>query len=47
MVPCIIRDDHKIIFVSDIEGSKLKPFLSKENILIPKKAELNISVVSY
>ena len=40
MAPCIIRDDHKIIFVSDVEGSKLKPFLSKENILIPKKAEL-------
>jgi SNF2 family DNA or RNA helicase len=38
--PCIIRDDHKIYFVSDIEGSKLKPFLSKESILIPKKAEL-------
>lgn len=38
--PCIIRDDHRIIFVSDVEGSKLKPFLSKESILIPKKAEL-------
>lgn len=40
MAPCIIRDDHRLIFVSDIEGSKLKPFLSKENILIPKKSEL-------
>jgi SNF2 family DNA or RNA helicase len=40
MAPCLIREDHRIIFVSDVEGSKLKPFLSKENILIPKKAEL-------
>ena len=40
MTPCIIRDDHRIIFVSNVEGSKLKPFLTKENILIPKKSEL-------
>lgn len=40
MAQCIIREDHRIIFVSDVEGSKLKPFLSKENILIPKKSEL-------
>lgn len=40
MTPCIIRDDYRIIFVSDVEGSKLKPFLIKENILIPKKSEL-------
>jgi superfamily II DNA or RNA helicase len=40
MAPCIIREDLRIIFVSEIEGLKLKPFLSKENILIPKKAEL-------
>ncbi len=39
-VPCLIREDHRIFFVSVVEGSKLKPFLSKENILIPKKAEL-------
>ncbi len=38
--PCLIREDHNIFFVSDIEGSKLRPFLSKENILIPKKTEL-------
>jgi len=38
--PCLIREDHRIFFVSDVEGSKLRPFLSKENILIPKKAEL-------
>jgi SNF2 family DNA or RNA helicase len=40
MAPCLIRDDHRILFVSDVAGSKLKPFLTKENILIPKKAEL-------
>jgi SNF2 family DNA or RNA helicase len=40
MSPCLIRDDHRIFFVSDVDGSKLRPFLSKENILIPKKAEL-------
>jgi SNF2 family DNA or RNA helicase len=38
--PCIIREDHRILFVSEVEGSRLKPFLSKESILIPKKAEL-------
>ena len=40
MAPCVIRKDHRILFVSDIEGSKLRPFLTKENILIPKKSEL-------
>ena len=40
MSPCLIREDHRIYFVSDVEGSKLRPFLTKENILIPKKAEL-------
>jgi SNF2 family DNA or RNA helicase len=40
MSPCIIRDDHKILFVADVDGSKIKPFITKENILIPKKAEL-------
>ena len=39
--PCIIRDDFRVIFVSQIEGSRLKPFLTKENIVIPKKSELN------
>ena len=37
--PCLIRDGHRILFVSDVEGSKLKPFLLKEYIQIPKKAE--------
>jgi SNF2 family DNA or RNA helicase len=39
MSPCLIREDHRILFVSDVDGSKLKPFLSKENIIIPKKTE--------
>lgn len=38
--PCIIRDDRIIFFVADIDGSKLRPFLTKESILIPKKTEL-------
>jgi SNF2 family DNA or RNA helicase len=40
MAPCLIKEDHRIFFVSAVEGSRLKPFLSKENILIPKKAEI-------
>ena len=40
MSPCLIREDHRILFVSDVDGSKLKPFLSKEFIQIPKKTEL-------
>ena len=38
--PCLIRDDHRVFFVSDIDGSKLRPFLIKDFILIPKKTEL-------
>lgn len=38
--PCVIRDNNRFIFVSDIDGSKLKPFLSKDAILIPKSSEL-------
>jgi SNF2 family DNA or RNA helicase len=40
MSPCLIREDHRILFVEDVDGSKLKPFLSKEFIQIPKKTEL-------
>ena len=39
MSPCLIREDHRILFVSDVDGSKIKPFLTKENIIIPKKTE--------
>jgi SNF2 family DNA or RNA helicase len=37
--PCLIRERHRILFVSDIEGTKLKPFLTKDRIEIPKKTE--------
>jgi hypothetical protein len=40
MSPCLIREDHRILFVSDVDGSKLKPFMLKEFIQIPKKTEL-------
>lgn len=40
MSPCIVHQEEKVIFVSDIDGSKIKPFLTKENIVIPKKNEL-------
>ncbi len=39
--PCIIRDDFRVIFVSQVEGSRLKPFLIKDDVIIPKKSELN------
>ena len=38
--PCLIRSDHRVLFVTEIDGSKLKPFLTKEYIFIPKKTEL-------
>ncbi len=38
--PCMIRDDNKVIFINDIDGSKLRPFFNRENILIPKNAEI-------
>lgn len=37
--PCLVRDDYRVLFVSDVDGSKLKPFLLKDHIQIPKKAE--------
>jgi len=39
ITPCLIRENSNIIFVSDIDGLKLKPFFMKESILIPKNAE--------
>lgn len=38
--PCLIREGNNIIFISDVDGSKLKPFITKEHVLIPKNAEL-------
>ena len=37
--PCIIKTGQTILFVSDIDGAKLKPFMTKEFIRIPKSAE--------
>ena len=38
--PCLIRDGNQIIFIHDIDGSKLRPFFVKDNIIIPKNAEV-------
>ena len=40
ITPCLIRSSEKIFFISDIDGQKLKPFLTKESVLIPKKSEI-------
>jgi len=37
--PCVIRVNYRIYFVSDIEGTKLKPFLARASISIPKSTE--------
>jgi hypothetical protein len=37
--PCIIRHNDLITEVNDMEGSKLKPFLAKESIMIPSTHE--------
>jgi superfamily II DNA or RNA helicase len=38
--PCLIRTGEILLLISDIDGQKLKPFLSKENVVIPKKSEI-------
>jgi len=40
MTPCLIRANYSLLFVTEIDGSKIKPFLQKELIIIPKKTEL-------
>lgn len=37
--PCIVRSNDRLLFVTDIEGAKLKPFLLRSSILIPKATE--------
>jgi superfamily II DNA or RNA helicase len=37
--PCVIRAGTRLHFVSDIEGAKLKPFLTRSQITIPKATE--------
>lgn len=34
--PCIVRAGHVIHFIADIDGSKLKPFLTRDRIIIPE-----------
>ena len=38
--PCIIVEGHRLMFIEDIDGTKLKPFISKENVRIPKTSEI-------
>lgn len=37
--PCVIRYGSLIYFISEIEGTKLKPFLTRSSIMIPKATE--------
>ena len=39
-IPCLIRDNNKVIFINDIDGSKLRPFFNKDDIIIPRNAEI-------
>ena len=34
--PCIIRSGHTIHFIAEIEGNKIKPFLTRDKIIIPE-----------
>jgi superfamily II DNA or RNA helicase len=38
--PCVIRSANEILFISDIEGAKIKPFLTRNGITIPKATEI-------
>jgi hypothetical protein len=38
--PCLVRTDERILFISKIDGQKLKPFFTKECILIPRNSEI-------
>ena len=38
--PCIIWDHDRILLIEDIEGAKLRPFLTRESVLIPKDSEV-------
>lgn len=38
--PCIIRHGNKILQISGTDGQKLRPFLEKESLIIPKNSEL-------
>jgi superfamily II DNA or RNA helicase len=38
--PCLIRCNDMLLHITEIDGQKLKPFLSRESVLIPKKSEI-------
>ncbi len=40
MSPCLIRESNRLFFVTEVDGSKLKPFITKDFIVIPKKTEV-------
>ncbi|HKK42581.1 MAG TPA: DEAD/DEAH box helicase [Bacteroidales bacterium] len=39
MSPCLIRESSRLFFVTEVDGPKLKPFILKDFITIPKKTE--------
>ena len=39
--PAVIRINNKIFFIRDIEGTKIRPFFTKDFINIPQKAEIH------
>ena len=40
MTPCLIRFKEKMLHIMEIDGQKLRPFLTKESVIIPKKSEV-------
>ncbi len=38
--PCIIMESERVLMIEDIDGLKLKPFLTKEYVKIPKDSEI-------
>ena len=38
--PCIIREGNRLLLIKDIDGQKLRPFLAKEYVTIPKDSEV-------
>ncbi len=37
--PCLIRENNNLIFVSEVDALKLKPFFIRDSIIIPKNTE--------
>ena len=38
--PCIIRNGDNVILIKEIDGQKLRPFLTREAVIIPKDSEI-------